>query len=345
MAAFTLGEAGAIALAGISVPAARDGARRVRVPHRTGAPVRRDSIEAGTFEDLFFATPAKGETDRLVRMAHAALDSGRRLRRAARGEGRMLDAAEAALAAISAGAVRVFEELCTLARLNRGRVYPSYDHLAEATALGRATVARAINILENAGFLLRQRRFARVEGEGPGPRWAQTSNAYRPVVPQRLLALLPRRWRPAPLPDDQMQREADRQEEQAAMRATLTCRELAQASVGGALGRALARLGAAVDRRAERGTTVPLRESHRDTEPLSRVDLSANEGVGLVGRHVGPDGPDHGKPAATTNQTTCGTAEAPANAVAMLPEGRRRWAGALPPADTIAEKSVGQGAA
>ncbi|BCI72880.1 hypothetical protein SPKIRA_37100 (plasmid) [Sphingomonas paucimobilis] len=32
----------------------------VRVGHRTGARVRRDSIEAGTFEDMFFATPAKG---------------------------------------------------------------------------------------------------------------------------------------------------------------------------------------------------------------------------------------------------------------------------------------------
>ncbi|MFD1960739.1 hypothetical protein ACFSHP_20210 [Novosphingobium panipatense] len=43
---------------------------------------------------------------------------------------------------MTAGAVRVFEEICTLARLNAGRVFPSYNRLAEATALGRATVAR-----------------------------------------------------------------------------------------------------------------------------------------------------------------------------------------------------------
>jgi DNA-binding transcriptional regulator YhcF (GntR family) len=33
---------------------------------------------------------------------------------------------------------------------NAGRVYPSYDRLAAATALGRATVARALQILEDA---------------------------------------------------------------------------------------------------------------------------------------------------------------------------------------------------
>ncbi|MFL0415903.1 hypothetical protein ACH0AE_17985, partial [Sphingomonas sp. 179-A 2A2 NHS] len=95
MTAFTLGEATAIALgrvragrtvdhgtgavpglAGVRVRApARSGA-----PHPTGAPIRRDSIEAGTFEAHFFVVPAKGEPDRLVRMARAALDAGRRLK-------------------------------------------------------------------------------------------------------------------------------------------------------------------------------------------------------------------------------------------------------------------------
>ncbi len=70
--------------------------------------------------------------------------------------------------------MRVYEDICTLARLNRGRVFPSYDHLTTATALGRATVARAIALLKEIGFLVRQRRFKRVEGEGP--RYKQTSN-------------------------------------------------------------------------------------------------------------------------------------------------------------------------
>lgn len=279
MTAFTLGEATAVALARVSTrrrPPARSGAPHP-TPHITGARVRRDSIEAGTFEEAFFAVPAKGETDRLVRAARAALDAGRRVKRAARGEGRALSAAERALAAMTAGAVRVYEELCTLARLNRGRVYPSYDHLAQATALGRATVARALHVLEDAGFLVRQRRFARVEGEGP--QWAQTSNAYRATWPAAIAALLPRWLRPAPVPDCAVQHAADRAGDMAAMRRGMSCREIAEASVGGALGRVLAKLGAALDRCGDEK-----RESHYDPQPLLDFIIKGSNDVGLVGR-------------------------------------------------------------
>lgn len=262
MTAFTFGEATTRALA--QAAATRSGTS-VRMGHRTGARVRRDSIEAGTFEDMFFATPAKGECDRLIRMARTALDAGRRIKREARGQGRALTGPEQALASLTAGAVRVYEELCTLARLNAGRVYPSYDRLAAATALGRATVARALQILEDAGFLVRQRRFRRVEGEGPGPRWEQTSNAYRPVVPKRLLSLLPCWLRPAPVPDDALQHVAEQAEEQDRLKAQLTCRELAQFTVGGALGRVLALLGVAIDRQ------MPVRESHTNPEPFPNI--------------------------------------------------------------------------
>lgn len=260
MTAFTFGEATMKALA--QAAGGRGRGKASRKPHRTGAPVRRDSIEAGTFEDMFFATPAKGECDRLIRMARTALDAGRRVKRAARIEGRELTASERLLASLTAGAVRVYEELCTLARLNAGRVYPSYDRLASATALGRATVARALQILEDAGFLVRQRRFRRIEGEGPGPRWEQTSNAYRPVVPKRLVSLLPRWLRPAPVPADVVQHLSDHAEEQVRLKAQLSCRELAQITAGGALGRVLARLGATLD------AMTPLRESHSYPEPL-----------------------------------------------------------------------------
>lgn len=259
MTAFTLGEAATRALGGLRVAPVRVPAR-TGTPHRTGAPVLRDSIEAGTFEELFFASPAKGETDRLLRVARQALDAGRRLRRVERAGERALSQGERLLTALTAGAVRIYEELLALARLNQGRVFPSYDRLAEATGLGRATVARGLAILEGVGFLVRQRRFKRVDGDGAGPRYAQTSNAYRPVLPARLLDYLPRWLRPAPPPDDHVQREADRQAETATMRAGLSCRELAAVTVGGQLGRMLAKLGAAIDARE--------RESHIDPQPL-----------------------------------------------------------------------------
>lgn len=96
MTAFTFGEATA----------------RVFAP----AGVRLGSIEVGTFEDSFFAKSVKGECDRLIRMARVALDTGRRVKHEARGEGRDLTSPEKLLASLTAGAVRVSEELCTLAR-------------------------------------------------------------------------------------------------------------------------------------------------------------------------------------------------------------------------------------
>jgi hypothetical protein len=284
MTAFTLGQAAGMALGqigsqlkGAAAPA-RPRPARSGAPHPTGAPVRRGSIEAGTFEEAFFAVPAKGETDRLLRIAQRTLDAARRLRREARDGSRVLTAAEQAIATLSAGAVRVYEEILTLARLNRGQVFPSYDHLAEATALGRATVARALRVLEAIGFLLRQRRFKRVDTEGPGPRHKQTSNVYRPTLPQCVLAYLPRWMRPAPVPCDQVQRDADRGEDQAAMLASLSCRELAKVTVGGALGAMLARLGAGIDRLES--------ESHNHPQPLSKVSTNGLKRDDLDGRHA-----------------------------------------------------------
>lgn len=248
-------------------------AAKAFAPAAARCPVRRRSVEAGSVEARFFAVPGKGETDRLLAMARAALDAGRRLRRELRSVPRELSAPERAITALTAGAVRVFEEICTLARLNAGRVFPSYDHLAKATALGRATVARALNLLEAAGFLERQRRFCR--GRDRQARYRQTSNLYRALRPAALLQLLPRRFGTPPLPDDVVVHQAERVAELAAMRATLSCRELAEASVGGELGAMLARLGAAVDR-----ATC---ESHSDPEPLSESICPGEKDAGLVG--------------------------------------------------------------
>jgi hypothetical protein len=248
---------------GMRVPALQRTSRsRPSGVHRTGTPVLRDSIEAGTFEQMFFAVPAPGEPDRLLRACRRALDAGRRLARDARAGARTLTSTERAIAALTPGSVRVFEEICTLARLNRGRVYPSYDWLAEATGLGRATIARSLHLLERVGFLVRQRRFKRVAGEGPCYR--QTSNAYRPLLPARVLTYLPRWMRSAPLPVDQEQRNAEQAADMAGMRASLSCRELAIMTVGGALGRVLARLGAQIDSR-------PPCESQN--HPQSQIDL------------------------------------------------------------------------
>lgn len=247
--------AGALAQLGRSRPRPRSGA-----PHPTGAPVLRDSVEAGTFEHVFFTTPAKGEPDRLLRAARRILDAGRQLRSEARRDGRELTPAERLLTTLTSASVRVFEEILTLARLNKGRVFPSYDYLADATSLGRATVARALRILEGIGFLVRQRRFKRVEGDGPGPRYAQTSNAYRAFLPKIVQAYLPRWMRPAPIPDDELQREIDRAEDIEQMRARLSHQERNAADMTGPLAKVLARLEAALE--------LKERESQINPQPL-----------------------------------------------------------------------------
>jgi biotin operon repressor len=233
----------------------------------------RNSIEAGTFEDVFFCAPAKGETDRMLRVARKALDVANGLRRVLRSGQRELSAFERKLATLTGTAVRVYEEILTLARLNGGRVFPSYEYLAKATNLGRTTVMRALAKLEALGFIVRQRRFKRIEGNGPGPRYEQTSNAYRPLLPTRVLAFMPSWLRPAPIPVDAEQWIADQASEKASMLAGLSCRELAEATVGGALGRVLARLGAEVDRRE--------REVHIGSEPRMESYYLGKIGVGL----------------------------------------------------------------
>jgi biotin operon repressor len=242
---------------------------RSGAPHRTGARVLRDSVEAGTFEHAFFTAPGKGETDRLMRAARRTLDAGRQLRQEARAGTRTLTPAEHLLTTLTAASVRVFEEILTLSRLNQGRVFPSYDHLAKATSLGRATVARSLRILEEIGFLVRQRRFKRIEdAQGPGPRFEQTSNAYRALLPRIVAAYLPRWMRPAPLPDDVTHREEEHAQDMARMVNSLSCRELAEAHIGGALGKVLARLGAALDR----GFPGNERESQDDPQPLPNLN-------------------------------------------------------------------------
>lgn len=240
---------------------------------RSGAPVLRDSVEAGTFEHVFFTAPAKGETDRLLRAARRILDAGRQLRSEARCDGRVLTPAERLLTTLTAASVRVFEEILTLARLNRGRVFPSYDYLAEATGLGRATVARGLRILEGIGFLVRQRRFKRVEGDGPGPRYAQTSNVYRTFLPRIVRDHLPRWMRPAPLPDDQLQREANRIEDIDQMLPRLSLRDQIGATMIGPLAKVLARLGDAIEAQE--------RESQNHPQPLMDSYIKDTNGVSL----------------------------------------------------------------
>jgi len=246
MAVFTLGEA-----MGLVVGIARGVPDRRSGSHRTGAPVLRGSLEAGTFEDTFFVVPAKGEADRLLKAVKAFAAAGKRRAKEARAAGTPLSPFDRARSTLTLASVEVMEHLLTFWRVCKGSVFPSYDRLAEISGLGRATIARAIRQLTLTGFLVRQRRFVRLKDQGAGPQRVQTSNAYRPVFAETLRQFLPRWMRP-PIPDDHAQREEERLQATAAMLARLSNREYAKATVGGELGAMLARLGTAIDERSER---------------------------------------------------------------------------------------------
>ena len=260
MGIYTVGDTARSVLSGVPVNIKRS---RSGAKHRSGAPVRAGSLEANTFEDTFFEVPSRGEPDRMLTKAKYALDAGRKLLREYKAGLRTLNASERLLTTLTASAVRIYEELTKLARLCAGKIYPSYDHLVEATGLGRSTVRRALAVLEAIGFIIRQRRFKRVQGKGPGPRFKQISNVYRVLTPKSVRRYTPRWMRSAPTPVEDDWRRSEEAEQVSAMVASLSCKEFAEMSVGGIMGGVLAKLGAAMDNKEDRERRASLEAKAR----------------------------------------------------------------------------------
>lgn len=219
--------------------------------HITGRPIHRSSKEEGTFEHQYFRVPETGETDRILHAARRALDAARKLRRQARGMGAPLSAAERLIARLTAGAVRVLEEMLTFARLNAGRVFPSYDRIAANTGLGRRTVGRAVVVLEAIGLLDHQRRFVLVEDGGERKSYRQTSNAYRTFLPKIVRRYLPKSLQPIPIPADAAHQNRHDKQETARMLSEATCEQHVAFAfdMNSDLGRELHRLACRVDER------------------------------------------------------------------------------------------------
>ncbi|RZL28499.1 MAG: RNA replicase [Sphingomonas sp.] len=274
MGAVTLARASFMALDRIerARPRSRSGA-----PNPTRAHVHPNSRRAGTFEDDFFYSYAKGETDRLYKKAVELLKRKNAIRRLARSEARQLTEDERLVTLITPAAVRVFEQLTTLARTCAGKVFPTWEWIEAATGLSRASVGRGLSILARMGLLDKQRRCVPIDppADRPKARNAQTSNVYRMSFPNRLARFLPRFLRPAPLPDDVMQREADRIEEIEAMRLWRTPRQVVAEEIeDDGLRRVLDSLAAAIEQQ----------ESQKNGQPLLDSYILGTDGVGLDGQ-------------------------------------------------------------
>ena len=155
MGAVTLAKASFMALDRIerTRPRSRSGA-----PNPTRAHVHPNSRRAGTFEEDFFYSYAKGEPDRLYKQAAELLKRKNAVRRIARTEGRQLTEDERLATLITNTALRVFEQLTTLARTCAGKVFPTWEWIEAAAGVSRASVGRALVALASMGLLDKQRR-------------------------------------------------------------------------------------------------------------------------------------------------------------------------------------------
>jgi len=274
MGAVTLAKASFMALDRIerARPRSRSGAA-----NPTRAHVHPNSRKAGTFEDDFFYTYAKGETDRLYKKAVELLKRKNAIRRLARAEARQLTEDERLVTLITPAAVRVFEQLTNLARNCAGKVFPTWEWIETHTGLSRASVGRGRSLPAKMCLPCEQRRGVPIDppADRPKARNAQTSNVYRMSFPNRLARFLPRFLRPVPLPDDVVQREIDRIEEIETMRLWRSPRQVVAEDIeDDGLRRVLDSLAIAIEKQ----------ESQKNGQPLLDSYNIGTDGVGLAGQ-------------------------------------------------------------
>ncbi len=216
-------------------------------PQRERTPVRRQSRAAGRCEAVFWRRTDRQEVRRIVMAA-------RRYELATRQPG----ARSGALGSI---AVEIVELFANLVDFRTGRLEPSLDTLMRMLKRSRDAISRALKALRAHGFLDWLRRYVPTGNEGRGPQVQQTSNAYRLSLPARALRLLGRYGQAAPEPEDVSQARQSRAAELEVHRKSLPLSELPLFELeDGPLARALARLGAGLEKQ---------RESARRTESQS----------------------------------------------------------------------------
>lgn len=142
-------------------------------------------------------------------------------------------------------ALEILELLANLVDYRTGRLEPSLDTMMQRLRRSRDAIVRGLAALRSHGFVDWLRRYVESDSAGgKGPQVKQTSNAYRLVMPERARACLGAYGKPAPLPEDYEQANAERAAALEAYRTTLPLDQLALFEVGdNPIGRALARLG------------------------------------------------------------------------------------------------------
>lgn len=213
---------------------------------RERTPVRRQSRARGKCESVFWRRTNRQDVRMIVLAA-------RRYELAVRQPG-------ARNGPLGGVAIEIMELLANLVDFRTGRLEPSIDTLMLKLRRSRDAVVRALKNLRAHGFLDWLRRYEPTGNKGRGPQVKQASNAYRMSLPNRARQILGYWGMTPPPPDDHMQAAIERTAVIDAHRASLDIEARTLFDIGdNALGKALARLGKAIN----------LRESARRTESIS----------------------------------------------------------------------------
>ena len=219
---------------------------------RCPTPVRRHSHIRGRSEGRIWRPTTRRDVQAILKAAEIYNEAGLREKGERSGP----------LGSVALDVLRLFVNLIDF---RTGRLEPSITTIMDRLGRSRDTIVRALKNLRAHGFIDWLRRYEPTGNEGRGPQVQQASNAYRLSLPEKARQFLGRFGKAPPPPADHGQDQTAWGEAIAAYRKTLPLDELALSEAGDtALGRALAALGKAIQKR----------ESDNQTESPSRFFLS-----------------------------------------------------------------------
>ncbi|MBB3811600.1 helix-turn-helix domain-containing protein [Pseudochelatococcus contaminans] len=205
---------------------------------RCPTPVRRHSHIRGRSEGRIWRPTTRRDVQAILRAAEQYNEAGLREKKGER---------SGPLGSVALDVLRYFVNLIDF---RTGRLEPSITTIMDRLGRSRDTIVRALKNLRAHGFIDWLRRYEPTGNEGRGPQVQQTSNAYRLSLPEKARQFLGRFAKAPPLPDDHSAAQEARAAEVDAYRKALPLDELALSEAGDtALGRALAALGKAIQKR------------------------------------------------------------------------------------------------
>ncbi len=204
---------------------------------RCPTPVRRHSHIRGRSEGRIWRPTTRKDVQAILKAAEIYNEAGLHEKGERSGP----------LGSVALDVLRLFVNLIDF---RTGRLEPSITTIMDRLGRSRDTIVRALKNLRAHGFIDWLRRYEPTGNEGRGPQVQQTSNAYRLSLPEKARQFLGRFAKAPPPPDDHSAAQEARAAEVDAYKKALPLDELALSEAGDtALGRALAALGKAIQKR------------------------------------------------------------------------------------------------